>query len=196
MMMTGCTFNGVHPETGRPYVHWMLEGLATGGGGRANADGWNASNLTSSNCLLPNVEIEEQRYPVRFIRRELVPDSGGAGRHRGGLACEGEVEVEVDCRVSVFGSRGPQCPPPGFLGGEPGAPAGSYVRGADGTVRPLPTKVADVSLKAGDRLVVRACGGGGYGPAADRAPELVEEDLAGGYVTEPGLGPYSPGRPA
>jgi N-methylhydantoinase B len=189
MMWLGVAFDGIHPRTGNRFIHWMLDGLGTGGGGRIAEDGWNASSIAASNCLIPNVEMEEETYPCRYLRRELKTDSGGAGRFRGGLALETELMVEVDCNVTAFASRVVD-PPKGIFGGEPGMPAVVAVRGRDGTERRLPQKFVDQPIAAGETVVLRACGGGGYGDPLERSDDAVRADLAAGFVSDAGLAAY------
>jgi N-methylhydantoinase B len=189
MMWLAAIFDGDHPRTERRFIHFTLDGLATGGGARADADGWNASHVSASTCLIPNVEIEEQAYPVRYRRRGLAPDSGGPGKWRGGLAMESEIEVEVPCTLTTFGSRR-HIPPPGIFRGHAGGTSIAQVRRADGTVEDLPAKIIDVPMLAGDRLVMRAAGGGGYGDPLERAREAVAADLEAGFITRGALSAY------
>ena len=77
MMWVAVYIAGTHPETGRPFIQAWLDGLANGGGARPDKDGLNACNLSASNMLIPNMEVEEELYPIRFHRRELAVDSGG-----------------------------------------------------------------------------------------------------------------------
>jgi N-methylhydantoinase B len=168
----------------------VLDGLGTGGGARRDEDGWNASNIAASNCLIPNVEIEEETYPCRYLRRELKADSGGAGRRRGGLALETELMIEVDCSVTAFTSRAAGNEPQGIFGGAPGAPSVVAVRTPDGAEERLPQKFVDHALRAGSTVILRACGGGGYGDPQEREDDLCAADLAAGFVTPEGLAPY------
>ena len=187
MMWLAVYIAGTHPETGRPFIQAWLDGLANGGGARPDKDGLNACNLSASNMLIPNMEVEEELYPVRFHRRELAVDSGGAGTFRGGLALETEVEVLCDCEFTMFGSRFEGAEPPGGAGGGPGGPSIFVTISADGKVTNYPTKVGRVPLKKGDRIIMRPCGGGGFGDAKLRRPEDIERDLRLGFVTPEGI---------
>jgi N-methylhydantoinase B len=184
MCWLGISFAGIHPRSGKPFIHWVLDGLGTGGGARSSDDGWNASSVAASNCLIPNVELEEESYPVRFVRRELTTDSGGVGRYRGGLGLETELAIGVDCQMTVLGSRSEAAPPPGIFGGGPGGAAGVWVRRGQGAIEPIAIKATGVALRAGDRIVMRAPGGGGYGNPADRDPARVAADLRAGFISE------------
>lgn len=189
MMWLGVRFSGSHPKTQEEFIHWMMDGLATGGGARRDEDGWSASSVAASNCLIPNVEIEEQAYPVRYIHRELVSDSGGPGKFRGGLAMETEIVPEVDCLLTVLSSRR-DVPPQGIFGGGPGAPCVVYLDGPDSTRQLLPQKVNDMAIKAGVSVIMRPVGGGGYGDPNERSPQLLRRDLEEGFVSEGGLEMY------
>lgn len=185
MMWLGVCLSGIHPKSGEAYIHWILDGLGTGGGARSRNDGMNATCIAASNVLIPNVEIEEDNYPVRYLRREIKADSGGPGKYRGGCALETEVMAEIDCSCTILGSRFEAAPPQGIHGGRSGGPSTAYTT-SNGQVTQLPAKVTDISLKAGDRLVLRACGGGGFGDPKERARKDIERDLELGFVTREG----------
>ena len=182
MMWLGVFLSGIqHRQTGQDLIHCVMDGLGTGGGARATSDGWPASSIAASNCLIPNVEIEEETAPIRYIRRELKTDSGGPGTYRGGLALETEFVVEEDCVLTILGSR-KDYPAPGIFGGLAGAP--TYIAMiTDAGTEDLPQKVTDLPVQAGTRIIMRACGGGGYGKPSRRDPESVAEDLRLGFVS-------------
>jgi N-methylhydantoinase B len=105
------------------------------------------------------------------------------GRFRGGLGLETELQVEADCQMTVLGSRADSAPPPGIFGGGPGGPAGVWVHRHDGDRERIPIKATGIALRAGDRVVMRAPGGGGYGDPAARDAALIEADLRAGFVS-------------
>ena len=185
MMWVAVYIAGTHPETGKPFIQAYLDGLANGGGARPDKDGLSACNLSASNMLIPNMEVEEEIYPIRFIRRELAADSGGPGTFRGGLGLETEVEVLADCEFTMFGSRFEAAPPPGFAAGRAGG-ASVFYTVHDGKKITYPSKVGRVPLSKGDRVIMRPCGGGGFGDPAKRSPELIERDIRLGFVTPEG----------
>lgn len=182
MMWLGIFLSNIkHRQTGQDLIHCVMDGLGTGGGARSTDDGWPASSIAASNCLIPNVEIEEETAPIRYIRRELKTDSGGPGQYRGGLALETEFMVEADCVLTILGSR-KEYPPPGIFGGGPGAP--TYVAMVtDAGTAELPQKVTDLPVQAGTRVIMRACGGGGYGEPARRSRDAVTADLRLGFIS-------------
>jgi N-methylhydantoinase B len=182
MMWLGIFLSGIqHRQTGHDLIHCVMDGLGTGGGARATGDGWPASSIAASNCLIPNVEIEEETAPIRYVRRELKTDSGGAGTYRGGLALETEFIVEDDCVLTVLGSR-KEYPAPGIFGGCAGAPTYIAMVTPAGTEE-LPQKVTDLVVKAGTRIIMRACGGGGYGDPMQRDRDAVADDLRLGFIS-------------
>jgi N-methylhydantoinase A/oxoprolinase/acetone carboxylase beta subunit/N-methylhydantoinase B/oxoprolinase/acetone carboxylase alpha subunit len=192
---TACNFlfGGVHPDTGEPYAHYHFE--ASGWGGRADGDGQSAQNHVHGNCRNTPVEVFETRFPWRTLSYGLIPDSGGAGRHRGGLAVRRDLEVLApEITVSAMLDR-VERGAWGLFGGEPGRCAALLVRRA-GTDRfqdfceafgtASPSKLAGVVLRAGDVVRIESAGGGGFGDPGERDPELVARDLRAGLVTTTG----------
>jgi N-methylhydantoinase B/oxoprolinase/acetone carboxylase alpha subunit len=190
---TGCNFlfGGVHPETGEYYANYHMEGC--GWGGRPTADGNDAQGVINGNCRNTPIEVFETRYPWRVHWLRLVPDSGGAGRHRGGLASERVFEVTApEIVVSEFADRS-ETMPWGLAGGRPGACATTLVqRAGDDRFRTFGevfgtasnTKYAGVVLRRGDRVLIRTAGGGGHGDPADRPPPEVLDDLRESRISE------------
>ncbi|HEX5146825.1 MAG TPA: hydantoinase B/oxoprolinase family protein [Conexibacter sp.] len=152
-----------------------------GWGGRPNADGPDCLSAGIHNLANNPVELVENGFPLRVTSYGLRPDSGGAGRHRGGLGAERTVELLVDCE---FGSQFDRVkfPPPGLHGGKPGATARIVVE-RDGTSTDLPGKTSGHRLKRGDRVAVLTQGGGGLGDPAERDRALIERDLVQGKIT-------------
>ena len=122
---------------------------------------------------------------MRFTQWALRPDSGGAGRHRGGLGAIYEIEALADGGAEVFllGERG-KYPPFGVNGGKPAA-LNRFVYDTDaGEAAPaLTSKVTDVRIRRGQRVRLMTPGGGGFGDPATRAPERVARDVRLGYVS-------------
>ena len=166
---------GHDPATGRDFVMYQLSG--GGYGGNADHDGLANGCSTIGISKAPPVEIMEQNFPVLYHRYALREGSGGAGRHRGGLGLDYEVELRRGWARASFvmdhGRFGPQ----GALGGADGAPNVVEVwRGGEMYTPEHLSKEQDIPLAAGDRVRVRTPGGGGYGPPADRPAALTEED--------------------
>jgi N-methylhydantoinase B len=158
---------------------YMLTFTSNGGtGARPASDGLSATAYPSGVKGTP-VEIAEQITPLIFWRKELRPDSGGAGRTRGGL---GQI-IEIGSRIGepfelLAAFDRIEHPPRGRDGGRDGA-AGYVGLGSGKALRGKGVQV----IGPGDRVVIKTPGGGGLGPPAERPQALIERDLADGYVT-------------
>ena len=176
---------GIDPATGREYVHY--EWSSGGNGGFKEADGPSAMAAIDWGDLstVQSTEVLEQRFPLRIEWSRQATDSGGPGKHRGGLGMRRALCLTRGTATYSLLADGAVVPPFGVLGGESGAPVGSYARGPDGE-RPFPTpgKVGGHRLGAGEAIVLQSAGGGGYGDPLERPIEAVLEDLDEGYVSE------------
>lgn len=132
-----------------------------------------------TNTKMASLEVMESSAPLRFLRRELVPDSGGAGRHRGGLAQELVVQVLGKHNVYVStSSERIKNPPLGFAGGANGAPAALHKNGSD-----YLAPKGRTMLRPLETVTVRTPGGGGYGRTSERNRETITGDVESGYVS-------------
>ena len=173
---------------------WALHQHAFGGmGGRPGADGLAAVSFPY-NVRNVSVEWAETETPVRFLRRELIADSGGPGESRGGLGEELALTVEPTADVSeaspltLSGSAGRlRYPAEGVAGGWAGSRGSIEVNG-----KAIPaTSAPDVQFRPGDELRLRTPGGGGHGRPADRPIAAIDADLRDGYITSAALAePY------
>ncbi len=165
---------------------WVMFCFFGGGlGGNPEGDGLNHGNNPISTAIIPPVEILESLYPVMFTQWALRPDSGGAGRHRGGLGAIYEIEVLAADGAEVFllGERG-KYPPSGVNGGKPAALNRFVHESERGEVTPpLVSKVTDVRIGRGQKVRLETPGGGGFGDPATREPERVVRDVRLGYVS-------------
>jgi N-methylhydantoinase B len=172
--------DGLHSDSGR----WMMgESLAVGWGAGRQLDGSSALvDYAGGDLKNFPIEIIEARYPVRVLGYGLVPDSGGAGRRRGGLAIVREYEFfDHTTHVSLWFERS-VTPPWGVFGGLAGrTPAIDLERPGEPVLHAL--KCSHVAAPAGSRLRAVTGGGGGYGPPVERERTLMESDLADGYVS-------------
>jgi N-methylhydantoinase B len=171
----------IHPYTlaGIGANPWMLLSYEYGGiGARSHSDGPNATGalFLGGRNTVPQVESLEARFPLRFETQRLVPDSGGAGRTRGGLGVETRITLLDDTMLSLRAER-VRRPPLGREGGADGMAGDQYIETADGTTRPVPAKVANYRIAKGEAWVMRTSGGGGLGEPSQRDPEWVERDL-------------------
>jgi N-methylhydantoinase B len=166
----------------------MIDVHAGGMGARPEADGVNGIRVHVGNTATQPVELIEQLNPLTIEEWSLVPDSGGAGRTRGGLATRRTYRVEYEeATCSVTSERG-RVAPEGLFGGGAGSKFECRVLKADGDSETLPSKGKQVVLQKGDRVLVQPAGSGGYGPPEERPPAEVEADIASGYVSSEAAG--------
>ncbi|WP_191577904.1 hydantoinase B/oxoprolinase family protein [Achromobacter insolitus] len=167
---------------GRSFIA-ALGPVGGGAGGAAEGDGSEASGAIVAFLRNTPVEINEAEVPIQITRYGLVPDSSGAGRHRGGLGTVMEFKVFAPNSIvtarnrdkSRFGSWG-------VLGGKAGA-VSRFTRNPD-TTHEEDLGVSDlIHCQPGDVIRLEGCGGGGYGPAFERDPESVLRDVQCGYVS-------------
>ena len=169
---------GPDDGTGRPFVMYDL--IMGGYGARAGKDGQEALCPVFNGRNIP-VEVHEAGTPVRVRRLELIPDSGGPGRWRGGCGMRKDVQLLAPrAMLTNLGDRH-RHPAYGLAGGGPGALAATRLE-RDGTARSIGSK-EHVELVAGDVVSFRVCGAGGYGDALERDPDAVLRDVLEGYVS-------------
>jgi N-methylhydantoinase B len=178
-MICHAGFGGIDPRRGEYYC--FLETVAGGYGGRARADGPDAVQPHGQNTENAPVEETELNYPVRIVRYELIPDSEGAGRFRGGLGLRRDYVFEGATTFTVLADRD-RWGPHGLFGGLDGAPARYVLNPGRSGERALGSK-ATLELEPGDVVSYQTCGGGGYGPPGERDRELVERDVREGKVS-------------
>jgi N-methylhydantoinase B len=192
--VNGCAYGTInalsiagHRKNGSRWV--MFSFFGGGHGGHPEGDGLNHGNAPISTATIPPLEILEAAYPVAFTQWALRPNSGGNGKHRGGLGAIYEIELlEESATAFLFGERG-KFPPLGVVGGEAGAlNSFSYdcddMDAIDGKKTPeLVSKITGIKLKKGQRVRLETPGGGGYGKVTERPKSLYENDVAQGYVT-------------
>ena len=176
------TVGGHDPEKGENFVG-VIGGPWRGGlGARPGKDGIDVTDTEMSNCYHVPIEATEALLPLRFNRLSLWPDSGGAGKWRGGLGFEAEIEwLRGHGLVSVRRDRH-VIPPWGTQGGLDGPVSHTAVRRADGTTEQVPSKGL-LRLEAGDVLLLKTTGSGGYGSPLERDSAEVLEDVLDGRVS-------------
>jgi N-methylhydantoinase B len=116
------------------------------------------------------------------VRFDLIKDSGGAGRYRGGLGIRREYLNLEDARFSIRSMKH-VIPPNGCAGGNTGRPGDIWINPDGKDAKKLPTRYADYPLKKGDIFRLDTPGGGGYGDALTREPERVLDDVRQGQVS-------------
>jgi N-methylhydantoinase B len=175
------TLGGVDPRNGRHYVSY--ETIKGGFGARPNKDGINCIASGISNTMNTPVEVLEMAFPVRVVCYAVNPDSGGAGRYRGGCGAkrvwrmlEGADATGALCMERMTS------PPFGLRGGSAGAAAVVTLTTPDGITRSLPSKGA-FAAPAGSTIDMLTPGSGGFGSATKRNSSAIGLDLLDGYVS-------------
>ena len=161
-----------------PYGRFVVDMLPHGGrGALPELDGLVPIAFPHNSVVTP-CEIVETKAPVVFLRKELRPDSAGAGRRRGGLGQT--IELRHVGRREMILSLIPDkivCEPPGLAGGRPGTLGEVLINGE------LIERFPPIRFRPGDVLELRLPGAGGFGPPDAREPERIAHDAAMGYVT-------------
>lgn len=169
-------------DDGGRQVYFDLE--CGGWGAHPSADGANALSCGFHNIANSPVEMIEQTYPVRFVEYALLPDSGGAGRTRGGLGLAREFELRAPRATFAANFDRFKVPPYGLAGGEPGRTGRLRVQRAGAReAQQLPSKVRGLALERGDRVRLETSGGGGHGAPEQRDPAALARDISQGYVS-------------
>ncbi|MBL6908148.1 MAG: hydantoinase B/oxoprolinase family protein [Luminiphilus sp.] len=156
--------------------------------GRPVGDGPDGHSLWPGFTNVPN-EFIESYFPLLIERYETIPDSGGAGLHRGGNGLSVAYRFLADGEIGIHDERWLTYPW-GVLGGETGLRSTKRLVTTDGQEQWLPAKVEGIKVKEGDVLYFNTWGGGGWGDPYARDPELVRTDVARGLVTPDGARRY------
>ncbi|MCY4310920.1 MAG: hydantoinase B/oxoprolinase family protein [Rhodospirillaceae bacterium] len=187
---TTAVFSGVDPRSGEDYVY--LETLGGGFGGRSDKDGKDGVQVHITNTSNLPVEAIEMEYPLRVRSYGLIPNSGGAGRYRGGMGLKRVVEpVGHTCSFNGAGERFTQ-QPWGVFGGHYGATGEFRHVDREGVSRRLPNKPTGVAIHPGEALEIYSPGAGGYGDPAERSLGNLEVDLTSEKFDEAYLAAYYP----
>ena len=160
-------------------------GLLGGGwGAKHNEDGMCATiAINDGDTHNGPSEQVEARFPLLVERYSLRPDSGGAGRQRGGLGAEQVVRALSDIMLNTQIER-VECRPWGLFGGLSAMGNAVELRRGNGDKVTFPSgKVFSQLLKEGDSWVLKSGGGGGFGSPVDRDVSSVERDVVQGYIT-------------
>jgi N-methylhydantoinase B len=168
---------------GQSSMQYEIAGSAYGGG--MGHDGATATATHLSNLHTTPIEVLESEFPCRITRFDLVPDTGGAGQWRGGLALQREYELLENATV-IRRFNKIRFPPKGVAGGKDGSRARFVVR--LGTDQEFETPAsARVEMRAGERFLLQSAGGGGYGDAKKRDRAAIAHDFAEGLVSATGV---------
>jgi N-methylhydantoinase B len=168
-------------SNGQRYVVGEFDAGGSGGGPRR--DGVDVIETDGSNCMNLPAEALELEAPIRVHQMAIREDSGGPGTWRGGLGCvrefeflHGEVTLTHRGERHFYAAQGSQ-------GGGAGEKAESVIVRSNGEQEVIASKLL-TTVKAGDRLIVKTAGGGGYGDPMQRDRKAVTADLENGKVSE------------
>jgi len=175
-------WSGVDPRTNRLYV--FAEPSAPGGwGAKPDADGETMFSTDEGNSFYPMVEVFEILYPLLVQKFELIQDSSGAGKFRGGLGVAREIRpIKHEARVSLAFERQIYSPPWGLFGGKEGRGNFVTITRRTGDVEKH-EKITGYALSDGDKILYESGGGGGYGNPLERDHECVLRDVLDGYLS-------------
>jgi len=182
-------YSGNYSSGDRRGEWFQLYSIGFGGiPGRPVGDGPDGHSLWPSFTNIP-CEYLESYYPLVIDLWETIPDTGGAGLHRGGNGVDVAYRFLEPGTIAIHDDRWLTYPW-GVRGGEPGARGRKWIDKADGTTVILPSKVHDVAVEPGDVLHFVTWGGGGWGDPLEREPALVCKEVRRGLVTAEGARAY------
>jgi N-methylhydantoinase B len=166
-----------------PFVNQIFLTL-TGGAAAPNEDGWLTICHVGNAGMLrrDSVEMTEMRHPIRVVDQHIVPDTEGAGRYRGAPSAYVEYGPVGTSVVAAYGADGTINPAAGVRGGLAGGAAKHQKRMRDGRVVPLESSGFE-RLEDGETIICLTCGGGGYGPPAERDDGRVAHDVREGWIS-------------
>lgn len=178
----GCNmpqFSGVNPRTGKPFIHVSIH--AGGLGARADKDGIDCFTFPPRAENTP-IEVVETANPLRVEKIEILQNSAGPGKYRGGcgLVIDWRILTEKPCTVVNICDR-IEYPAYGLFGGKAGSKSAIILNPGPNEEHPGPKKLTLV--KPGSLIRFLLPGGGGYGDPLKRDPALVLEDVQNGYVS-------------
>ncbi len=156
----------------------------TGGPGGPVADGWlTMGGMGDAGVLMrDSIELDELRFPIRVEMQRIAPDTEGPGRRRGAPAAEAAITVTSGELDVLYLSDGTVNAPQGTRGGLAGAPAWQAKQSAGGPLEELEL-CGRLTLREGDTIYTRCCGGGGDGPPQERETDRVLADVHEGIIT-------------
>ncbi|MGA0594565.1 hydantoinase B/oxoprolinase family protein [Enterovirga sp. CN4-39] len=169
---------GIDERSGKPFIYYDL--IMGGYGAMQCRDGAEALAAVM-NCANIPIEMHENSAPIRIRHFGFIPNSGGAGRHRGGCGIRKDVEILTGtARASLLSDRHVY-QPYGLEGGEPGL-LGQTILIRDGEQIVLASKET-VVLRRHDVISFRLSGAGGFGEVSQRDVDAIRRDIKEGYAT-------------
>ncbi len=176
---------GEDPRTGRNFI-WHMFQARPGGGASSQGDGWSSIGEwhTVGGIKFGSLEVAEVRFPLHFRHHEFLADSGGDGKHRGGLGVALDLVMETQTvALANTAGEGTRHRATGMLGGEDGQPHRYRLMSERRAPRVLRTKEVGIEIRPGDWFEVRSSGGGGWGDPAERSAAARARDVAQGLVS-------------
>lgn len=168
-------------SSGKGYVQYEIVG--GGAGALGTTDGASGTTVNQSNAKIAPIEIIESEFPTRVLAFELIKDSGGAGKFRGGLGVRRRYQNLADARFSIRSTKH-VIPASGMNGGGPGCTGDILMRPDSADCEQLPSRYADYPLVEGIVFELRTPGGGGFGNPFERDPSSVLTDVLEGRVSQ------------
>jgi N-methylhydantoinase B len=182
IMGPGSAFFGVDPKRGNKRFI-LLSFWGNGWGGRPFQDGPSASgSVCQGDVRNQPIESIELKTPVVVEDRSLLPDSGGAGKYRGGFGTSVTVRCLAEGRWNLFKPRRQGCPAWGLWGGKPGFAGENFIK----TPQDIDWRSQDLAqhyVPAGTVVIQHTAGAGGWGDPLERDPALVVRDVLDELVT-------------
>ncbi|MGB2763053.1 MAG: hydantoinase B/oxoprolinase family protein [Candidatus Aminicenantaceae bacterium] len=171
---TAIILAGTKELSGSDFIY--VEALGGGMGASSTKDGMDGVQVHITNTSNLPIEAMEMEYPLRILKYELVPDSGGAGQFRGGLAICKEIQALAPILFSAHSDRH-LVSPWGLMGGQDGKRGRFVLNSVQPVSKRIKSKVSGVLIRKGDILRVQTAGGGGFGSPLKREPERVQKDF-------------------
>ena len=180
-------WNVTNPD-GTTYSDMVFSG---GGQGASSVSDGKSGLIWPTSAANTSLEMFEVRMPVVVLEKTLTPDSGGAGKFRGGLGARLRLRKLDDDGVEMVAAVFPETADvqhPGLFGGRSGGMGSARVVDESGALLETVGAARMVTLTAKSQILeLQIAGGSGFGDAAERAPSLIERDLLDGYVTPAGV---------
>lgn len=187
-MMASCndstsavSISGWHSGRGATYVY--PESMGGGAGAFADRDGMDAVHVHTVNSTNLPAEALELEYPLLLEEYCLVPDSGGAGRHRGGMGMARQIRIREDNTTFSARSDAHVIPAPGVSGGKASNLTRILRNAGTPSEEILHSKASGLTLAAGEVIRVETLGGGGFGDPSERSLAAIAQDLREEKIT-------------
>jgi N-methylhydantoinase B len=173
---------GFNPKTNGLFIDHSVDVTSTTASAAHGQDGWGCTNAGFGNLVMSTAEVNESIFPHRQLSHDLMTDSGGPGRWRGGCASFYVKEAVLPQMLYTF-VLGMKYPAVGIAGGHNGSPNHLAIRRMNGEEEEIKHTALYLPLNPGERIEYRWAGGGGWGDPLERDPEKVRDDVLDEYVS-------------